>query len=161
MAKKENNKAENPQTKTGAPVPAEQELPQDNIGEGTVAEQPQAETKPGPDTVADDADKSAAAEPAVKTPTKKTEPKVSDAVQKVGKALLKNNPDMSVVYMTADGSGFYEKNDAENHAQTLNNKAVTPVKKVAECRASNSNAPTAISPKRRRDWITSADSSPT
>lgn len=59
-------------------------------------------------------------------PDKKSEPKVSDAVQKVGKALLKSNPDMSVVYMTADGRGFYEKNDADNHARTLNNKAVTP-----------------------------------
>ena len=66
---------------------------------------------------------------AAKTPTKKSEPKVSDAVQKVGKALLKSNPDMSVVYMTADGRGFYEKNDADNHARTLNNKAVTPVKR--------------------------------
>ena len=54
---------------------------------------------------------------------------VSDAVQKVGKALLKSNSDMSVVYMTADGRGFYEKNDADNHARTLNNKAVTPVKR--------------------------------
>ena len=95
MAKKE-DKAENPQNKTGAPVPTGQEPPQDNTGEG-MTDQPQA--------------------------------KVSDAVQKVGKALLKSNPDMSVVYMTADGRGFYEKNDADNHARTLNNKAVTPVKR--------------------------------
>lgn len=61
--------------------------------------------------------------------TKAAEPKVSDAVVKIGKALLKSNPDMSVVYMTSDGRGFYEKNDADNHAVTLNNKAVTPVKK--------------------------------
>ena len=87
MAKKE-NKAGDPQSETGAPVPAGQE-----------------------------------------PSTKKTEPKVSDAVQKVGKALLKSNPDMSVVYMTADGRGFYERNDADNHARTLNNKAVTPVKR--------------------------------
>lgn len=64
------------------------------------------------------------------TKTKKTaEPKVSDSVVKIGKSLLKGNPEMSVVYMTADGSGFYEKNDAELHARNLNNKAVTPVKK--------------------------------
>mgnify|MGYP001263304956 CR=1 FL=1 len=113
MAKKE-DKAENPQNKTGAPVPTGQEPPQDNTGGGT---------QPPPGGAADNA------EPAAKTPTKKSEPKVSDAVQKVGKALLKSNPDMSVVYMTADGRGFYEKNDADNHARTLNNKAVTPVKR--------------------------------
>ena len=33
MAKKE-DKAENPQNKTGAPVPTGQEPPQDNTGEG-------------------------------------------------------------------------------------------------------------------------------
>lgn len=122
MAKKE-DKAENPQNKTGAPVPTGQEPPQDNTGEG-MTDQPQAGGKqPTPGGAADNA------EPAAKTPTKKSEPKVSDAVRKVGKALLKSNPDMSVVYMTTDGRGFYEKNDADNHARTLNNKAVTPVKR--------------------------------
>lgn len=122
MAKKE-NKAENPQTETGAPVPTGQEPPQDNTGE-SMADQPQAGgEQPTPGGAAD------GAEPAVKPPTKKPEPKVSDAVQKIGKALLKSNPDMSVVYMTADGRGFYERNDADNHARTLNNKAVTPVKR--------------------------------
>lgn len=122
MAKKE-DKTENPQTKTGAPVPTGQETPQDNTGEG-MADQPQAGgEQPTPGGATSDA------VPAAKSPTKKTEPKVSDAVQKVGKALLKNNPNMSVVYMTADGRGFYERNDADNHARTLNNKAVTPVKR--------------------------------
>lgn len=122
MAKKE-DKAENPQTKTGAPVPTGQEPPQDNTGEG-MTDQPQTGgTQPTPGGAADNA------KPAAKTPTKKSEPKVSGAVQKVGKSLLKSNPDMSVVYMTADGRGFYEKNDADNHARTLNNKAVTPVKR--------------------------------
>lgn len=122
MAKKE-YKAENPQTKTGAPVPTGQEPPRDNTGEG-MADQPQAGgEQPTPGGATGDA------APAANPPTKKTEPKVSDAVQKVGKALLKSNPDMSVVYMTADGRGFYERNDADNHARTLNNKAVTPVKR--------------------------------
>lgn len=122
MANKK-DKAENPQTKTGAPVPTGQEPPQDNTGEG-MADQPKTGgEQPIPDGAAGDA------APAAKPPTKKTEPKVSDAVQKVGKALLKSNPDMSVVYMTADGRGFYERNDADNHARTLNNKAVTPVKR--------------------------------
>lgn len=118
MAKKE-NKTENPQTDTAAPVPTGQELPQDNTGE-SMADQPQTGgEQPTPVDAA----------PAAKSSTKKTEPKVSDAVRNIGKALLKSNPDMSVVYMTADGRGFYEKNDADNHARTLNNKAVTPVKR--------------------------------
>lgn len=122
MAKKE-DKAENPQTKTGVSVPTGQEPPQDNTGEG-MADQPQeGGEQPTPGGAPGDA------APAAKPTTKKTEPKVSDAVQKIGKALLKSNPDMSVVYMTADGRGFYERNDADNHARTLNNKAVTPVKR--------------------------------
>ena len=122
MTKKE-DKAENPQTKTGAPVPTGQKPPQDNTGEG-MADQPQAGgEQPTLGSAAGDAT------PAAKPPTKKTEPKVSDAVQKVGKALLKSNPDMSVVYMTADGRGFYERNDADNHARTLNNQVVMPVKR--------------------------------
>ncbi len=74
---------------------------------------------------------SAATAPAEKAgDTKQTaEPKVSDAVVKIGKTLLKSNPAMSVVFMTTDGRGFYEKNDADNHARTLKNKVVTPVKK--------------------------------
>lgn len=122
MAKKE-DKAENPQNKTGVSVPTGQEPPQDNSGVGMVDQPQTGGEQPTPDDAADDA------APAAKTPTKKTEPKVSDVVQKVGKALLKSNPDMSVVYMTADGRGFYERNDADNHARTLNNKAVTPVKR--------------------------------
>lgn len=55
--------------------------------------------------------------------------KVSDTVVNIGKSLLNSNPQMSIVYMTADGRGFYEKNDADNHAATLKNKDVTPVKK--------------------------------
>lgn len=62
------------------------------------------------------------------TDTEET-PRASDAVVKVGKAILKNNSQMSVVYMTADGRGFYERNDAENHAKTLTNRVVTPVKR--------------------------------
>ena len=58
-----------------------------------------------------------------------TTPRVSDAVVKVGKALLESNPGMEVVYMTADGTGFYRENDAVEHARALTNKAVTEVKR--------------------------------
>lgn len=56
-------------------------------------------------------------------------PKVSDAVVGIGKKLLTNSPQKDVVYMTADGCGFYEQTDAELHTRILKNKAVTPVKK--------------------------------
>jgi hypothetical protein len=64
-----------------------------------------------------------------KTDTAPEAPKVSDAVVKVGKGLLASHPEMKVVYMTADGTGFYMESDAASHARTLNNKAVTPVKR--------------------------------
>jgi hypothetical protein len=57
------------------------------------------------------------------------EPTVSDAVVKGGRSLLGSNPRLQVVYMTADGNGFYQESDAASHARTLNNKAVTPVKR--------------------------------
>ena len=123
MAKKD-NKAENPQENSGAPVPVEQETQQANVEESAVSEQPQAGTEhPAPASSGNGDDKKAPAE------KKKQEPKVSDAVTKIGKSLLKSNPEMSVVYMTSDGRGFYMENDAKNHARTLNNKAVTPVKR--------------------------------
>lgn len=83
---------------------------------------------PNPARAASDTAEETAKETATKAKTKKAaEPKVSDAVVEIGKGLLKSNPEMSVVHMTADGRGFYEKNDAELHARTLTNKAVTPV----------------------------------
>ena len=133
MAKK-TNKPDDPQQTAGAadnteqvnPNPDEKagadtnEVPQDNAGAP-------GETAPADGNAAGAAAGDAAESPA--KPKKAAEPKVSDAVVKIGKNLLKNNPEISVVYMTADGRGFYEKNDAELHARTLNNKAVTPVKK--------------------------------
>jgi hypothetical protein len=138
MAKKNNKPGETPQETAGAanteqPLPIVQNPdesagaaagdgagtatgtePQNDAGAPVVTEQPGATTQ---------------AAGAAEGKTKKTtEPKVSDAVVKIGKFLLKSNPEMSVVYMTADGSGFYEKNDAELHASNLTNKAVTPVK---------------------------------
>lgn len=96
--------------------------PQNDAGAPEVTEQP--------DTTAQGTGAAAGDTAEITGKAKKTaEPKVSDSVVKIGKSLLKGNPEMSVVYMTADGSGFYEKNDAELHARNLNNKAVTPVKK--------------------------------
>lgn len=53
--------------------------------------------------------------------------RVTDALTKVARNLLACNPSLKVVYMTADGSGFRTRNDADNHARNLKSKAVTPV----------------------------------
>lgn len=125
MAKK-TNKPDDPQQTAGVADNTEQVNPNPDEKAGTNAGAPGA-TAPADGNSAGAAAGDTAETPA--KPKKAAEPKVSDAVVKIGKNLLKNNPDMSVVYMTADGRGFYEKNDAELHARTLNNKAVTPVKK--------------------------------
>ncbi|MEG1673219.1 MAG: hypothetical protein RR221_06830 [Alistipes sp.] len=83
-----------------------------------------ANETPNPERVASDAAEAKAAET-----NEFDEPKVSDALVKIGKSILKSNPAMSVVYMASDGRGFYEQNDAEHHARALKNKTVTPVKK--------------------------------
>lgn len=64
---------------------------------------------------------------AVKKPASTPAQRVTDALTKVARNLLACNPSLKVVYMTADGSGFRTRNDAENHARNLKNKAVTPV----------------------------------
>lgn len=145
MAKKNNKTGETPQETAGAaneqPTPIAQNPddsagaaagdgagtatgaePQNNAGAPVVTDQSGATTQAAGAAAGDTAETTDKAK-------KTAEPKVSDAVVKIGKALLKSNPEMSVVYMTADGSGFYEKNDAELHARNLTNKAVTPVKK--------------------------------
>lgn len=128
MAKK-NNTSEASQTNAG--ITAEAEVPQ---AAGQSVDETGAEVKaPEADTAraAGDAAESSAAEAPAEVAQGKpaTRGKASGAVVKVGKSLLKSNPEMSVVYMTADGLGFYERNDADNHARTLKDKAVTPVKR--------------------------------
>lgn len=59
----------------------------------------------------------------------KSTAKVADSLAKIGRRLLAANPAMKEIYMTSDGRGFYEHNDAENHARTLNNKSVSTVKR--------------------------------
>lgn len=63
------------------------------------------------------------------TPKPKAEPTVADALIGIGRNLLKDNLKMTAVYMTADGAGFYEENDAQNHARNLTDKTIIPVKK--------------------------------
>lgn len=122
------------QPKAGAPAT---KTKQDTTapGAGTDAQAgvvaPAETAHPNPARAASDTAEVATTEPSTKAADTKTaeEPKVSDTLVKIGKSILKSNPAMSVVYMASDGRGFYEKNDADNHAHTLKNKTVTPVKK--------------------------------
>lgn len=133
MAKK-TNKPDNPQQIAGAAGSTEQFHPNPDEKAGTVTTEATHDNAgaPGVTEPKDTNASGTAAGDITENPgniKKFAEPKVSDAVVKIGKNLLRNNPEMSVVYMTADGRGFYEKNDAELHARILNNKAVTSVKK--------------------------------
>ncbi len=116
-----------PQGDAGAPADTGQAtgVAQDS-GEATGAQE-----HPNPERAASDAAETVAgtAPTEADKTTKAPEPKVSDALAKAGKALLKSNPALDTVYMTADGTGFATKNDADNHAHNLKNKAVTPVKR--------------------------------
>lgn len=103
-----------------------------NAGEETQAGAVDHATEhPNPARATSDAAEVAKTDSTPEAATSKTieKPSVSDALVKIGKSILKSNPTMSMVYMTADGRGFYEKNDADNHARTLKNKVVTHVKK--------------------------------
>ena len=53
--------------------------------------------------------------------------KIAGSLVRVGRDLLKSHPGRQTIYMTTDGSGFFARNDAENHARTLADKTVTPV----------------------------------
>lgn len=134
MAKKENKPGETLQQTAGA-APAEQTEPVTQTPDTSAA----AATDNGAETIGITGQPAAGAPPdegstadASKTPDKPKKPatpSVSDAVVKIGKSLLKAYPELSVVYMTSDGRGFYQKDDAEGHARTLKNQAVTPVEK--------------------------------
>lgn len=56
-------------------------------------------------------------------------PKASIAVRKVGKQILKDHPDMEVVYMTTDGMAFFALDDAIGHSRAINGGDVIPVKR--------------------------------
>lgn len=46
------------------------------------------------------------------------------AAAKIGKEVLAANKSLSEVYVTADGTAFYNRNDAQNHARALENREV-------------------------------------
>lgn len=55
----------------------------------------------------------------------------SKAAAKVAAKIFKQNPDIKEAYVTADGTAFYGRNDAQNHANTLSNRDVFGFKRSA------------------------------
>lgn len=55
----------------------------------------------------------------------------SKAAAKVAERIFKQNPDIKEVHVTADGTAFYGRNDAQNHANTLANREVFSFKRGA------------------------------
>ena len=55
----------------------------------------------------------------------------SKAAAKVAADIFKKNPDIKEAHVTADGTAFYGRNDAQNHANTLANREVFSFKRSA------------------------------
>lgn len=66
----------------------------------------------------------------------------SKAAAKVAAEVLKANPDINEVHVTSDGTAFYTRNDAQNHANTLKNREVYRYKREsAAARAKKADTP--------------------
>lgn len=59
----------------------------------------------------------------------------SKAAEKIAADVLKRNPDINEVHVTSDGTAFYTRNDAQNHANTLQNREVYSTKRGAALKA--------------------------
>lgn len=53
----------------------------------------------------------------------------SKAAEMIAADVLKQNPDINEVHVTSDGAAFYTRNDAQNHANTLQNREVFSTKR--------------------------------
>lgn len=51
------------------------------------------------------------------------------AAHKIAQGLFAANKTLNEVHITSDGTAFYSKSDANNHARTLKDKAVATVKR--------------------------------
>ncbi|MDR2652073.1 MAG: hypothetical protein LBC68_07120 [Prevotellaceae bacterium] len=55
------------------------------------------------------------------------EPKKESKNAKQAAEIFERNPNAKKLYFTDDGLAFFEKNDAENHAASLNNKKIETI----------------------------------
>ena len=53
----------------------------------------------------------------------------AQAAAKVAETTLRLNPDINEVHVTSDGTAFYTRNDAQNHANSLPNREVYSAKR--------------------------------
>lgn len=51
------------------------------------------------------------------------------ASAKIAEETLRLNPDMNEVHVTSDGTAFYTRNDAQNHANSLPNREIYSAKR--------------------------------
>ena len=63
------------------------------------------------------------------------------AAAKVAADIFKKNPDIKEAYITSDGTAFYGRNDAQNHANTLPNREVFGFKRSAISAATTKSTP--------------------
>lgn len=68
---------------------------------------------------------------ATKETTKNTATVAAKTAQAVAEQTLKRNPEMKEVHVTSDGTAFFTRNDALNHANTLKNREVYSIKRSA------------------------------
>ncbi len=55
----------------------------------------------------------------------------AQAAAKVAETTLRLNPEINEVHVTSDGTAFYTRNDAQNHANSLPNREVYSVRRGA------------------------------
>lgn len=70
----------------------------------------------------------------------------SKAAAKVAADVLRRNPDINEVHVTADGTAFYTRNDAQNHANSQPNREVFSTKRGAMAAKASSSKPTGDTP---------------
>lgn len=63
----------------------------------------------------------------------------SKAASKIASNVLRQNPDINEVHVTSDGTAFYTRNDAQNHANSLANREVFSTKRDVVTTKASSN----------------------
>lgn len=72
---------------------------------------------------------------AKKEATKDNATVAAKTATKLAADILKANPDIQEVHITSDGTAFYTRNDAQNHANTLKNRDVFSTKRTSVVQA--------------------------
>lgn len=84
----------------------------------------------------------------------------SKAAETIAADVLKQNPDINEVYVTSDGTAFYTRNDAQNHANSLQNREVFSTKRGVAALKAALKAAVAASKASKADVSERADKEP-